>query len=142
MIGMAIAIATTLFLASPGLTGSALSWSASQSVAVRALIIAQRIPMTAMPQLVAAFHSLVGLPLCSSRRPRFYTPSSFDIGEVGSIHGAVLVEMSLGVAIGAITFTGSIIAFPKARRADVRRADHAAGPACAESGLGIGWWSS
>ncbi len=75
--------------------------------------IAKRIAMTAMPQLVAAFHSLVGLAAVLVAAAAIYAPESFGIGEIGSIHGQALVEMSLGVAIGAITFTGSIIAFLK-----------------------------
>jgi NAD(P) transhydrogenase subunit beta len=66
-----------------------------------------------MPELVAAFHSLVGMAAVLVAAGALYAPSAFDIGTVGAIHGASLVEMSLGVAIGAITFTGSVIAFLK-----------------------------
>ena len=69
--------------------------------------------MTSMPQLVAAFHSLVGLAAVMVAAAAMYAPESFGIGAVGDIHGQALVEMSLGVAIGAITFTGSVIAFLK-----------------------------
>ena len=69
--------------------------------------------MTAMPQLVAAFHSLVGLAAVMVAAAAMYSPDSFGIGVLGDIHGQALIEMSLGVAIGAITFTGSIIAFLK-----------------------------
>ncbi|TCD11391.1 NAD(P)(+) transhydrogenase (Re/Si-specific) subunit beta [Oricola cellulosilytica] len=113
MIGMAIAIGTTLILASPGFGGLVLILVGLAMGGGAGAYIAQRIPMTAMPQLVAAFHSLVGLAAVLVAAAAIYTPSSFGIGEVGSIHAQALIEMSLGVAIGAITFTGSIIAFLK-----------------------------
>ena len=74
---------------------------------------ARRIAMTAMPQLVAAFHSLVGLAAVFVAAAALYAPEAFGIGSPGNIPVATLVEMSLGVAIGAITFSGSIIAFLK-----------------------------
>src|SRR6185295_18329092 len=76
-------------------------------------VIARRVAMTAMPQLVAAFHSGVGLAAVFVAEAALYAPAAFGIGEPGAIHGASLVEMSLGVAIGAVTFTGSVIAFAK-----------------------------
>jgi len=76
-------------------------------------VIARRVPMTSMPELVAAFHSLVGMAAVLVAAGAFYAPEAFDIGTPGHIHGASLVEMSLGVAIGALTFTGSVIAFAK-----------------------------
>jgi H+-translocating NAD(P) transhydrogenase subunit beta len=76
-------------------------------------VIARQVPMTSMPELVAAFHSLVGMAAVLVAAGAFYAPTAFDIGTVGNIHKASLVEMSIGVAIGAITFTGSVIAFLK-----------------------------
>ena len=120
MIGMAIAVITTLItheIASPIelgaaiLIGGAIGW-----------ITARRIAMTAMPQLVAAFHSLVGMAAVLVAAAAFLNPQAFGIGElviplIGdpwvSIHQVSRVEMGLGVAIGAITFSGSVIAFLK-----------------------------
>jgi NAD(P) transhydrogenase subunit beta len=76
-------------------------------------VIALRIDMKSMPQLVAAFHSLVGLAAVSIATAAFYAPDSYGIGTVGNIRTSSLIEMGLGSAIGAITFTGSIIAFAK-----------------------------
>ena len=75
--------------------------------------IAFKIPMTAMPELVAGFHSLVGLAAVFVAISAFLKPEVFNLGSPGNIKIASLIEMSLGVAIGAITFTGSIIAFLK-----------------------------
>ena len=77
--------------------------------------IAFRIPMTAMPELVAGFHSLVGLAAVFVAISAFFKPDAFNLGIVGNIKLASLIEMSLGAAIGAITFSGSIIAFLKLR---------------------------
>ena len=77
--------------------------------------IAFRIPMTAIPELVAGFHSLVGLAAVFVAISAFLKPEAFGLGIVGNIKLASLVEMSLGAAIGAITFSGSIIAFLKLR---------------------------
>lgn len=105
MIGMGVAIVTTLLLASPSfgaliiiVLGIAIGGGAGA-------YIAKRIPMTAMPQLVAAFHSLVGLAAVTVAAAALYAPEAIGIGTVGHIHAQALVEMSLGVAIGAITFT-------------------------------------
>jgi NAD(P) transhydrogenase subunit beta len=114
MIGMATAIATTL-AAHPPADGAA--WGlVVLGVAIggsTGAVIARRVPMTSMPELVAAFHSLVGMAAVLVAAGALYAPSAFDIGSVGAIHGSSLVEMSLGTAIGAITFTGSVIAFLK-----------------------------
>jgi proton-translocating NAD(P)+ transhydrogenase subunit beta len=114
MIGMAIAVATTLALGRPA------SWTAWLLVIVGmgigggiGAVIARRVPMTAMPQLVAAFHSLVGMAAVLVAAAALYAPAAFGIGRPGYLHGATLVEMSLGAAIGAVTFTGSVIAFLK-----------------------------
>ena len=113
MIGMGIAIVTTLALATPSAGGFGLIIIGLAAGGGVGAVIARRIPMTAMPQLVAAFHSLVGLAAVMVAAAALYAPSSFGIGQIGDIHSQALVEMSIGVAIGAITFTGSIIAFLK-----------------------------
>jgi NAD(P) transhydrogenase subunit beta len=113
MIGMGIAIVTTLALATPNWGGFALIALGLAIGGSMGAIIARRIAMTSMPQLVAAFHSLVGLAAVMVAAAAMYSPESFGIGVIGDIHGQALVEMSLGVAIGAITFTGSVIAFLK-----------------------------
>ena len=76
-------------------------------------VMARRVPMTAMPQLVAAFHSLVGLAAVFVAAAALYAPQAMDLGAPGQIKGLSLFEMGLGAAIGALTFTGSIIAFLK-----------------------------
>ncbi len=114
MAGMAIAIVTTLAFHPPAsffawalvLIGLAIGGGAGA-------VIARRVPMTSMPELVAAFHSLVGMAAVLVAAGALYAPAAFDIGMPGDIHKGSLVEMSLGVAIGAITFTGSVIAFLK-----------------------------
>src|SRR5512138_2436355 len=114
MIGMAIAVGTTLANHPPA---DAVAWILTiLGIAIGASIgavIARRVPMTSMPELVAAFHSLVGMAAVLVAAGAFYAPSAFDIGTVGNIHKSSLVEMALGVAIGAVTFTGSVIAFLK-----------------------------
>jgi NAD(P) transhydrogenase subunit beta len=114
MIGMAIAVLTTLFvLQDKGFGTWGLVLLAVGLGAVPGAYIARRVPMTAMPQLVAAFHSLVGLAAVMIAWAAFLAPKAFGIGEPGAIHAGSALEMSLGVAIGAITFSGSIIAFLK-----------------------------
>src|SRR5690242_1002630 len=114
MIGMAIAIVTTLASHPPAGVGA---WGlVVVGLAIGGgigAVTARRVPMTAMPELVAAFHSLVGLAAVLVAAGALYAPAAFDIGTVGNIHGASLIEMSIGVAIGAMTFTGSVIAFLK-----------------------------
>ena len=113
MIGMAIAIVTTLALATPSLGGFGLIAVGIAIGGGAGAFIARRIAMTAMPQLVAAFHSLVGLAAVMVAAAALYSPESFGIGVTGDIHSQALVEMSIGVVVGAITFTGSVIAFLK-----------------------------
>ncbi|QPC85519.1 NAD synthetase [Mesorhizobium sp. NBSH29] len=113
MIGMGIAIVTTLALTTPSLKGLGLILLGLAIGGGVGALTARRIAMTSMPQLVAAFHSLVGLAAVMVAAAAMYAPESFGIGATGAIHAQALVEMSLGVAIGAITFTGSVIAFLK-----------------------------
>jgi proton-translocating NAD(P)+ transhydrogenase subunit beta len=114
MIGMTIAVLTTLGSHPPT---DALSWGLVLGGIVVGggigAVIARRVPMTSMPELVAAFHSLVGMAAVLVAAGAFYAPAAFDIGTHGHIHQASLIEMALGIAIGAITFTGSVIAFLK-----------------------------
>jgi H+-translocating NAD(P) transhydrogenase subunit beta len=114
MIGMAIAIVTTLAAHPPaGLIAWTLVLVGLAAGGGVGAVIARRVPMTAMPELVAAFHSLVGIAAVVVAAAALYAPSAFDLGQVGAIHKATLVEMSIGAAIGAVTFTGSVIAFLK-----------------------------
>ncbi len=114
MVGMAIAILTTLASHPPTGVGAwvlvVLGLAIGGGIGA---VIARRVPMTSMPELVAAFHSLVGIAAVLVAAGAYYAPAAFNIGTRGNIHKSSLVEMALGVAIGAITFTGSIIAFLK-----------------------------
>ncbi|MBL8591386.1 MAG: NAD(P)(+) transhydrogenase (Re/Si-specific) subunit beta, partial [Devosia sp.] len=114
MVGMAIAIVTTLLVAG---VSDWLSWVLIiGGLAIGGgigAVLARKVKMTDMPQLVAAFHSLVGLAAVFAAAAALYAPEAFGIGTVGHIHAQALIEMSLGVAIGAFTFTGSVIAFAK-----------------------------
>ncbi|MBA3668922.1 MAG: NAD(P)(+) transhydrogenase (Re/Si-specific) subunit beta [Sphingomonas sp.] len=112
MIGMAIAVATTLFVHQ---VASLVEIIAAMAIGGGVgLITARRIQMTAMPQLVAAFHSLVGMAAVLVGAAAFLNPEAFGIVDAaGAILPVSRVEMGLGVAIGAITFSGSVIAFLK-----------------------------
>ncbi len=112
MIGMAIAVATTLLVHSVASIGEILI--AIGIGAVIGVVTARRIAMTDMPQLVAAFHSLVGMAAVLVGIAAFLNPIAFDIMDAdGLILVPSRIEMGLGVAIGAITFSGSVIAFLK-----------------------------
>ena len=114
MIGMAIAIGVTLTLLSfnPMIIGLIAGGALIGGGA--GVVIARRIPMTAMPQLVAAFHSLVGLAAVLVAAAALLSPEAFGIADAaGQIKAISRVEMALGAAIGAITFSGSVIAFAK-----------------------------
>lgn len=113
MIGMAIAVVTTLWLLGPKLDPLTIGLILGGVViggGVGALI-ARKVAMTSMPQLVATFHSLVGAAACLVAIAAIYTPAAYGIlGADGTIHLQSLIELSLGLAIGAITLTGSVIA--------------------------------
>jgi NAD(P) transhydrogenase subunit beta len=114
MIGMTIAVLTTLAAHPPADT---IAWVLVIGGIVIGggigAVIARKVPMTSMPELVAAFHSLVGTAAVLVAAGAFYAPEAFGIGKEGHIHEQSLIEMSLGAAIGALTFTGSVIAFLK-----------------------------
>jgi NAD(P) transhydrogenase subunit beta len=111
IVGMIIAVGTTLV--TPGVVSY---WMILLGVLLGGGIgtfIAWKIEMTSLPELVAAFHSLVGLAAVCVAAAAFFEPAAYGIGTPGNIGVASLVEMSIGTAIGAVTFTGSIIAFAK-----------------------------
>ncbi len=111
MVGMAIAVGTTL--ASPSVMSYGTILAGIVVGGAIGTAIALKIHMTSLPELVAAFHSLVGLAAVFVAAAAFYTPEAYGIGLPGAIETSSLIEMSIGTAIGAITFTGSIIAFGK-----------------------------
>ncbi|NNE41091.1 MAG: NAD(P)(+) transhydrogenase (Re/Si-specific) subunit beta [Marinicaulis sp.] len=114
MIGMFIAVFTTLFvLENKGFGTWVLILAAVGIGGGVGATIARKVKMTDMPQLVAFFHSLVGLAAVFIAWAAFLAPKAFGIGEPGAIHAGSILEMSLGVAIGAITFSGSVIAYAK-----------------------------
>src|SRR5579871_3135278 len=117
MSGMALAVAVTLATlwyqrALDGVTIALIAGGVAVG-GIAGAIIARRVHMTAMPQLVAAFHSLVGLSACFVATAALYAPAAYGIAEGQHVRLESLVELSVGVAIGAFTFTGSLIAFGK-----------------------------
>ena len=111
VLGMVIAIVTTL--ASPGVMSFTMILIGMLIGGAIGTVVALKIKMTALPELVAAFHSLVGLAAVLVAAAAFYEPQAYGIGIAGEIPIASLVEMSVGTVIGAVTFTGSIVAFAK-----------------------------
>src|SRR5206468_4033193 len=110
---MAIAVAATLARSGMSGAGYALILIGIVIGGVIGAFVARQIRMTALPQLVAAFHSLVGLAAVFLAAAALNAPEAFGIGVIGDIHRQSLIEMSLGLAIGAITFSGSLVAFAK-----------------------------
>ena len=115
ILGMAIAIGVTIISVGSFSTGFLYLLILLLAGGSIGAFIAFKIPMTAMPELVAGFHSLVGLAAVFVAISAFLNPDVFNLGVPGSIKIASLIEMSIGASIGAITFTGSIIAFLKLR---------------------------
>jgi NAD(P) transhydrogenase subunit beta len=113
MLGMLLAVGVTLFVASPDAQTFGFIVAGVVLGGGLGALIARRIQMTAMPQLVAAFHSLVGMAAVLVAASALYTPEAYGIGAAGDMHMSSLIELSLGTAIGAVTFSGSVIAFAK-----------------------------
>ena len=113
ILGMILAIGTTLFSLEIFVENLTFVFGALLIGGTIGAIIAFKIPMTAMPQLVAGFHSLVGLAAVLVGVSAYYSPEAFNLGEFQNIQTSSIIEMALGVSIGAITFSGSIIAFLK-----------------------------
>ena len=113
VIGMVIAVVTALI--DPTVVSFTMIVVAVLIGGAIGTVVALKIQMTALPQLVAAFHSLVGLAAVFVATAAFLAPEAYGIGTAGNIKAASLVEMALGTAIGAVTFSGSIIAFAKLR---------------------------
>jgi H+-translocating NAD(P) transhydrogenase subunit beta len=113
MIGMAVAVIATLAHHGMGGLGYGLIFLGIIIGGTIGTFVALRIQMTALPQLVAAFHSLVGLAAVFVAAAALNAPEAFGIGTLGNVHTQSLIEMSVGLAIGAITFSGSLIAFAK-----------------------------
>ena len=111
VIGMIVAVITTL--AAPNVLSFTMILLGMLIGGTIGTVIALKIEMTALPQLVAAFHSLVGLAAVFVAAAAFFEPAAYGIGVPGDINVASLIEMSIGTTIGAITFTGSIVAFAK-----------------------------
>src|SRR5580693_2451989 len=113
MIGMAVAVIATLLHSGMSPAGYGLIVVGIAIGGSAGVVVARRIQMTALPQLVAAFHSLVGMAAVFVAAAALNAPEAFGIGIPGAIYTESLVEMSLGLGIGAITFSGSLIAFAK-----------------------------
>ncbi len=109
--GMVIAVVTTLM--DPGVVGFGYIVLGVLIGGTIGTVVARRIQMTALPQLIAAFHSLVGMAAVFVAAAALYNPAAYGIGTIGAIPAVSLIEMSLGTAIGAVTFSGSVIAFAK-----------------------------
>ncbi len=111
VIGMVIAVTTTLL--DPGVLSYGMIILGILIGGSIGTVVALKIQMTALPQLVAAFHSLVGMAAVFVATAAFYNPAAYGIGQPGDIATASMIEMALGTVIGAITFSGSVIAFAK-----------------------------